>query len=535
VSDATALPAAAEAAAASAASLSSSPSSDSARALGRGALAVLALAFVVRAAIFPFADNKQGDAPMRALIAERVATDPGAALNPRTYCQFGPLHPALMAPLVALTGELPLSTRALSFVAGMLTFLPFLRLARRLVGPARAELAALGLAASPLHVQASTTAASEALYLFLFVAMLERLTHALEDDAAPLGPFAAAGALASLAAITRYDAWLALPAALAAAWAFARGPAGPARARRARGLAVFAAAGAALPAAWVAWGAVATDDPIFFFHYISNDHAQLAASALARYGAALGRARQLGIWSLAFVAAMTPPLALAALAAALRPSLRRRVERPVAAARARAAMRVVLVAGLAPVALYLAQGLVRLGFEPLPRFALVPGVLLLPLAAAALSPALLPAARAAVPLAAAAFAAVVLFVASSFPRGERLWGGAESLGALTRLDLEDRALADYLRAHRAPHERVMIEPFSYAEIAIAAAGGVPQTDAVTLAQTNEPAATVAQTMRGTGARWLVAHDDGRPAGWMRRLPDWPPDTPALGRWRVVRR
>jgi 4-amino-4-deoxy-L-arabinose transferase-like glycosyltransferase len=499
----------------------------------RAALGAIALAFVLRAAVFPFADNKHGDAPMRALIAERAAHEPGAALSPRTYCQFGPLHPALLAPFVALGGELSRSTRALSFAAGMLTFLPFLRLARRLVGEGRAELAALGLAASPLHIQASTTAASEALYLLLFVAMLERLTRALEDEAAPFAAYAAAGALASLAAITRYDAWLALPAATAAAWVFARGPAGPGRARRARGLALFAALAAALPAAWMAWGAIRTDDPLFFFHYIRNDHAHLAAEALARFGAALGRVRQLGIWSLAFVAAMTPPLAVAAVVAVARPGAPLRAP----------AMRLVLVAGLAPVALYLAQGLVGLTFEPLPRFALVPGALLLPLAATAWPQSGLRAARAVVPLAGAAFAAVVFVVATSGPG--RVWGGAESMGALTRLDAEDRALADHLRARRAPGERVMIEPLAFAEIAIAAAGGVPQTAAVTLAQTREPSRTVAETLSATGAVWLAAHEDERPARWTQRLPDWPRDGTALasasaiaipiGRWRVIHR
>ncbi|HVU50467.1 MAG TPA: hypothetical protein VHL80_07255, partial [Polyangia bacterium] len=181
-------------------------------------------------------------------------------------------------------------------------------------------------------------------------------------------------------------------------------------------------------------------------------------------------------------------------------------------------------------------GLVRLGFEPLPRFALVPGALLLPLAASAVPAARLPAARVAVPLAGLAFAAAVFFVAGAGDRGGgRLWGGAESMGALTRLDAEDRALADYLRAHRAPGERVMIEPLAFAEIAIAAAGGVPQVDAVTLVQTREPSATVAETLRATGARWLAAHDDGRPSAWTRRLPDWPADAVELGRWRLIHR
>ena len=281
---------------------------------------------------------------------------------------------------------------------------------------------------------------------------------------------------------------------------------------------------AALPAAWMAWGALATDDPIFFFHYIANDHARLAATALARYGAALGRARQLGIWSLAFIAAMTPPLAIAAIVAAVR---------PVTATRSRAAMRVVLVAGLAPIAFYLAQGLVRLGFEPLPRFALVPGTLLLPLAATALPASRMAAARAGVPLAGLAMAVVVFVVAGW--GGGRAWGGAESMGALTRLDAEDRALAAHLRAHRAPGERVMIEPLAFAEIAIAAAGGVPQTQAVTLVETREPSATVAETLRVTGARWIAAYDDDRATAWMMRLPDWPGDALELGRWRLIHR
>ena len=49
--------------------------------------------------------------------------------------------------------------------------------ARRLVGRERAPLAPFALAVSPLHLQASTTAASEALYLLLWVGALERLAR----------------------------------------------------------------------------------------------------------------------------------------------------------------------------------------------------------------------------------------------------------------------------------------------------------------------------------------------------------------------
>jgi 4-amino-4-deoxy-L-arabinose transferase-like glycosyltransferase len=494
----------------------------------RGASAALVrvvlLALIVRAAVFPFADNKHSDAPMRALIAEHIAQDPAAGTNPRTYCQFGPLHMMLMAPFVALDHDLRRSSRELSLLAGMLTFLPFMRLARRLVGEAPAELAGIGLAASPLHVQASTTAASEALYLLLFVAMLDRLVRCLDDDAAPLGGYAVAGALASLGAVTRYDAWIALPATLAAAWLFARGPAGPARKKRACGLALFAVTAALLPAAWVVWSALRTDDALFFFHYISKDHAQLAATALSRFGAVLGRARQIGIWALAFTASMTPWLAFVAL----------RSSRAIAA-RASGSARVVLVAALAPIALYLAQGLGRLSFEPLPRFAIVPGALLLPFAAAFVARERLAAARVLVPALGAGFAFAAFVIACA--GHPRIWGGAESMGALTRLDGEDRALAAHLRAHRAPHERVMIEPFAFNEIGIAAAAGVPHVDAVMLTVTREPAATLAETTRETGARWVAAYDDDRPERWTRRLPDWPHDGQQLelGRWRLVHR
>ena len=485
------------------------------------------LALVVRAAVFPFAENKHGDAPMRALIAQRLVLEPGAAADPRTYCQFGPLHPRLMAPFIRLDGELRRSSRYLSLLAGLLTFWPFLRLARRLAGERAAELAGLALAVSPLHVQASTTAASEALYLLLFVWMLERLTAALADERGPLQPFVAAGALAMLAAFTRYDAWLALPVTFAAAWLFSRGPVGPERARRPRGLLLFAALPAAAPIVWMAWGAARTDDPIFFFHYIANDHAQLAASAVARYGAVLARVRQVGVWAIAFAAAMTPPLAVVAAVVGLRRVRARRREVPPPAER------LVLVAALAPVVVYLGQGLLRLSFEPLPRFALVPGALLLPFAARAVPPARLALARLGVPLAGAAFA-VAGFVVATVGR-ERIWGGAESNGALTRLDGEDRALAAYLRAHRAPGEPVMIEPFGYADIAVVEAAGVPAPQSITLAVTRAPRPTVAETMRALGARWMAAYDDGRPEAWTSRLPDWPRDAVEIGRWRLVHR
>ncbi len=500
--------------------------------MSRQALLVVGLAVVLRVALFPFAENKHGDAPMRALIAERMVLDPARAAVPRTYCQFGPLHTTLMRPFIAADRLAPRSSRYLSLLAGIAVFFPFLAFARRLIGslaptdddPAatdrRAELAAFALAVSPLHLQASTTASSEALYLLLWVLALERLLVAIATGR--WRTFALAGLCASLAAVTRYDAWIALPLVLCAAWLLTRRRRGQSgQGVPVGGLAIFAATAAIFPVAWLLWGARAGGDPLFFAHYISSDHANLAATAGAQYGALLGRARQVGVWSLAFVAAMTLPGLLLAAAALGR--------------RWRALpseIWIVVVAALGPPALYLGRGLVFQSFEPLARFALVPGALLLPLAVAAIP---LPRARAfrVVTLASAALFSVAVWLVATTGR-ERIWAGAESMGALTRLDAEDRALAAHLRSVRPPGSPVMIEPFSFAEIGIAHAAGIPWTESVTLIVTREPRATMRESMLTTGAAYIVGYD--RPGGWPQRLPDWPMGGGRrFGHWRLVDR
>ena len=487
-------------------------------ATGRAALAVIALALVLRAGLFPFAENKHGDAPMRALIAEWLNLVPHAAADPRTYCQFGPLHTTLMRPFLALDPVAPRSSRYLSFLCGIAVFFPFLRLARRLAAPAHAPLAALALAISPLHIQASITASSEALYLLLMVACLERLLAALERGS-PV-TFAVAGLLAALAAVTRYDAWIDFPIVVAAAWWWQarRAPAG--RPSATAGLLLFAGVAATLPAAWIAWGARATDDPFFFARYITSDHAHLAAAVTARFGALGARARALGIWSIAFVAAISLPLVVAGALA-----LRRFAALPAAA-------KIVVVAALAPPLLYLAKGLLFLSFEPLPRFALIPGALILPLAAQTAETRWRPArCRAAVMASAVLLSAVVLFLAWRGPG--RVWSGAESLAPLTRLDAEDRALAAYLRDHRRPDEQVLIEPLDFADIVIAHAARVPAPLTVSLAITRQAETSVAATLARTGAAWLAVYDGGA-AGWGQRLAtDWPADSLRFGRWKLL--
>jgi hypothetical protein len=172
-----------------------------------------------------------------------------------------------------------------------------------------------------------------------------------------------------------------------------------------------------------------------------------------------------------------------------------------------------------------------MSFEPLARFGLVPGTLLLPLAASAVPAGRARAFRVAAIASAAAFSLAIWAVATV--GRDRIWAGAESMGALTRLDGEDRALAELLRARRPPGAPVMIEPHAFADIGIAHAAGVPWTESISLIVTRDPEPTVAATMRATGARFVVGYDqDG---GWPRRLPDWPRDATPAGHWRIVAR
>ncbi|HEY4183814.1 MAG TPA: glycosyltransferase family 39 protein [Polyangia bacterium] len=475
---------------------------------------VVVLAAVVRLALFPFADNKQADAPIRTLLAERMNGNPAAAADPRSFRQLGPLPIEVMRPFLALAGDTRRASRFPSLLAGVLAFLPFFALARRFGVGAQAELlAGLALALAPLHIQVSTTAASEALYLLLLLAMLERL-HAALSSRRHLD-FLLAGLLGSLAAVTRYDMWLSLPFAGAAALFY-----GPRDRRALADVALFLTAAALLPLAYLGWSLKTAGDPFFFFHYITKDHANLAAATAGRMGPVAARIRQIGVWAISFAAAMTP-LPFAGL------SGMRRTWRA-----ASAATRVVLVTVLAPIGVYLFQGLVFGEFEPLPRFAIAPGAVLLPLAAATVVAWWGRRTRGALTalLVTLALALSGITELLAFARPGRSWSGAECLGPLTRIDAEDRALAAYLRANRRPEEGVFIDPLGFTDIVIIQEAGIPIAKAATLASTRTPSATLAETRARTAASWFAAHD----WAWGGTvIPDWPSDGLRFGGWRLA--
>ena len=230
-----------------------------------------------------------------------------------------------------------------------------------------------------------------------------------------------------------------------------------------------------------------------------TDHAGLAADVAGRFGPLLGRARQLGIWTLAFVAAMTLPGAVrAALAGgALAGGGFRRTMRIIAwpryAAGAVSRPRARATELRTARALRAGAGRVAAAAGRHPGAAARAGQF-----------------RAATAAAAAAFSIAVWLMATV--GRDRIWAGAESMGAVTRLDGEDRELARCLRAQRRAHEPVMIEPLAFAEIGVAHAAGVPWTESMTLIVTREPRATAAESMAATGARFLAGYDRPTAAG-----------------------
>jgi len=476
-----------------------------------------ALAMAVRLLCFPFAENKQGDSPMRSLLAEHMNHQPGAAADPRVFFQYGPLPILVMRPFLALDPDARRSSRVPSLLAGLAVFLPFLSLARRMGATSPAALGVVGvaLALGALNVQVSTTAASEALYLLFFVTTMDRLHAAVSTRRRR--DFLLAGLCGSLAAVTRYDMWLSLPAAAAAAlwW-------GPRDRRGLVELALFLASAALLPAAYLAWLAARTGDPFFFAHFIERDHATMAAAVSARLGPALARVRQIVIWLLAFATAMTP------IPFMVLPSLLRR--RPTLSP----ATRVVLASAFAPVGIYLVQGIVLGKFEPLPRFAIVPGAVLLPVAASRLVEERSARAPGGPVGATAAFAVglAILIGVLAHAGGGRIWGGAESFEAVTRLDTEDRQLARFLERNVRPEEGVFVDPlFGFEDISIVHAARIPLAHAATLAWTRTPSPTLAETRRRTYASWFAAHD----WSWGKNpIPDWPAASVRFGRWRVAR-
>ncbi|MBS2032487.1 MAG: hypothetical protein JST54_31695 [Deltaproteobacteria bacterium] len=299
---------------------------------------------LLRLAAFPFAEDLQGDAPVRSDIAQAWAHSPGLWWSYAHVLQFGPLPVHLEGILVRLGIPGLVGARLVPLALGIGGLFLTARVARRLGGPEVSALATWALALSPLHIQASTTCTSEAIFLFFVLVAIEgiicnRLALMI------LGAFCAS--------TTRYDAWLWLPLVSAlVAW---RG--------QFKIQSLLAASLLALgPASILAANFVDGGHPFAPLDHISRDHVQLATAFAASWNPVLWRLGNVAFWPAATLVALTPVFAVLAIRAlSKRPS---------------ADALIVLAIALVPTAIYAVRGLATGTFLPLLRMALVPAALL---------------------------------------------------------------------------------------------------------------------------------------------------------------
>jgi hypothetical protein len=428
----------------------------------RRRLGLLGLVALPRLLAFPFAENLHGDAIVRTRLAHAWLEHPHVIGGfDQGGLQFGPLHLYLLALAEAAWPSLLHAGRLVSLVAGVLTALPLEALTRRLFGAPAATWAVVVFAFWGMHVQCSTTSASEALGLLLVLAAVERLSAWRGEGAPPAAPDRAALLLAALwldlACATRYDAWLLVPLATLVVLE---------RSRRVFTAAWFAAASSAFAAAWL-WGNwVDRGDALFPFRYIDDFHRAWYRSEEAFWGRPWYQLLAAGFWPGAALVTLTPPAALAGFAGLWRAWRTRR-----------ARWLVLLVVG--PAAAYTVRSVALASFVPLARFTVKELALLLPfvwLGAAGLLEARPRLRRGLVVASAVGCAAwcLGLGVAAATSSGQVV----DSLRPVAALSINDPALkrvTSWLEANRQPGTSLVIDqdPSGYDDLACAYFSGFP--------------------------------------------------------------
>lgn len=322
----------------------------------RTALALTALALGARLPAYWVNENWLGDAIPRTDLARKWADAPhwissfadGAS-------QYGPLHLYVVGIALKFGVSKQQAGPLTSLVFGTLTVLPLWALSRRLFGRAAAVWSAVALAFWGLHIQMSTTGASEALALFLLLCALALF------DAGRTRSLVASGLALTLACAVRYDAWLLVP--LLSLVVLLHGE----DRRAAFGRAVaFGLCCLPFPAAWLYGNWRAMGDPLYPIHYVDAFHRDWVVQGVQLWGEASFRAQNLLFWPGTAVMTLGPLVAGAGMGGMIW------------AFRARRDVRWLLWAAWAPVAYFTFRGAVLMDFQPLARFTVGQVALLLP-------------------------------------------------------------------------------------------------------------------------------------------------------------
>ena len=302
-----------------------------------------------RLALLPFNENLYGDAISRTEMGERWMANPhlitafgdGAG-------QYGPLHLYLVG-VATLFADREFAGRFVSLICGVLTVVPLYRIGRRLAGWQAGFVACLALAVWGLHIQFSTTAASESVTILLVLSALSAFSSALERGRQRDLVWAAFWL--NLAEAVRYDAWM-YPPILAAAVMLTGSQAEVSR----RQLAGFVAACLLFPALWMLGNYRMHGDPTFPLDYINGEHSRWAATYAGLWRGVWLRAQGIGFWPAMAVVSLTPGVAVFSVVGI------------VAVWRERRTVRWIVVALFAPVLYYALRTTVLADFVPLTRY-----------------------------------------------------------------------------------------------------------------------------------------------------------------------
>jgi len=267
----------------------------------------LALAVALpRLLVFPFAQSLFGDAVVRSELAAHWAAAPYLMTSfAKGPLQFGPLHLMLVGAASWLWPSPEHVGRLVSLVCGVATVWPLHALTRRLFPslPNAPRAACLAFALWGMHIQFSTTAASEALGVLCVVAAVAALARALgEPDVRAL---VGAAVLLTLACATRYDAWLLVPLFVVGIAASLPDS------RRWTWAVAFGALASLFPVAWMVGNWVDLGDPLYPAHYIDDFHRAWFPKDEAAWPPGRYRLMNLVFWPGTAALTLSPLLAVA--------------------------------------------------------------------------------------------------------------------------------------------------------------------------------------------------------------------------------
>ncbi len=323
-----------------------------------GLLMLVALA--PRLALLPSNQNLYGDAVIRTELAGRWLANPHwiSSFADGAF-QFGPLHLYLLGLALKLWPAPELAGRVMSLVFGIATVVPLYLLTRRLFDWKAAVVACLALSAWGMHIQFSTTAASESLALFLVLCTLWLFAAGVEGGR--FAPTAYSALMLNLACATRYDAWLLIPL-LSGLLLFGDSD----RIAAVTRAVFFGLLCLPFPLIWMQGNEVALGSPFAPIHHIEDFHRAWVGEELALWGPFLYRLQNLSFWPGIALVTLSPLVALFGFAGMW------------SAWKQQPLHRWLIWTALIPTAYFTFRSAILLNFQPLGRFTANQLVLLLP-------------------------------------------------------------------------------------------------------------------------------------------------------------